>query len=178
MRIISGIHKGRKIFAPKQLPVRPTTDMAKEALFNILSSQYYIDELRILDLFCGIGSISFEFASREAAQVTAVDSHRGCLSFVRNTAEKLGMDITTIQSDAFRYLEAAAGKWDIIFADPPYDLDKEQFEKIADIVFKYNLLHENGVLIIEHSKRMSLSGLPGFSKVKSYGSSAFSFFSN
>ena len=96
MRIISGEFKGRKIVAPKQLPVRPTTDMAKEALFNILNNQYYFDDISVLDLFSGTGNISYEFASRGTRQILAVDAHYGCIKFINQTSESFEMPINTI----------------------------------------------------------------------------------
>ncbi|MBT8257520.1 MAG: RsmD family RNA methyltransferase [Bacteroidia bacterium] len=177
MRIISGTHKGRKIIAPNNLPVRPTTDMAKEALFNILANNYYFDELSVLDLFCGIGSISLEFASRETPSITCVDSHRGCIKFVNSISEKLELDISTILSDVYKFLNSTSGNWDIIFADPPYDISTEKLTEIVTLVLDKGLLKSEGLLIIEHSKRIDLSSIIGFTKVKTYGSSAFSFFS-
>ncbi|WP_299361913.1 16S rRNA (guanine(966)-N(2))-methyltransferase RsmD [Winogradskyella sp.] len=176
MRIISGIFKGRKIIAPKKLPVRPTTDMAKEALFNILNNQYYFDEVAVLDLFSGTGNISYEFASRGTEQIMAVDDNYGCIRFINETAETFGMPIQTIKSDVFKFLEHTKQKHTIIFADPPYDFGIELFAKIPQLVFQNDLLDEDGCLIIEHSKHTDLSGLEQFSYVRKYGGSAFSFF--
>lgn len=176
MRIISGKHKGRHIVAPKKLPVRPTTDMAKEALFNILNNQYYFDEITVLDLFAGTGNISYEFASRGTQQIIAVDVDLGCIKFINQTANALGFGITTIKNDVLKYLEKSSLKAHIIFADPPYDMPLEDFAKIPELVFKNNLLLENGLLIIEHSKHMDLSHLENFSHQRKYGGSIFSFF--
>ncbi|MGV6832285.1 MAG: RsmD family RNA methyltransferase [bacterium] len=176
MRIVSGHLKGRRITAPKNLPVRPTTDMAKEALFNILNNQYYFDEISVLDLFAGTGNISYEFASRGSEQITAVDNHYGCIKFISNTAENLEIQLSTIKSDVFKFLEQTPQKFDIIFADPPYDLDEEQFNLISKIVANRTLLNEDGVLIIEHAKHTKLSEENGFSKTRNYGSSAFTFY--
>ena len=104
MRIISGTYKGRKIVAPAKLPVRPTTDMAKEALFNILNNQYYFDDISVLDLFSGTGNISYEFASRGTEDITAVDDNYGCIKFINSTAENFDMPIKTIKSDVFKFL--------------------------------------------------------------------------
>jgi len=152
MRIISGKHKSRRIQAPHKLPVRPTTDRAKEALFNILNNQYYFDEVNVLDLFAGTGNISYEFGSRGASQITAVDSDFGCVQFISKTAALLELDISAIKSDVISYLEKTNHKWDIIFADPPYAIPQEVFEGIAEIVFDRELLNENGLLIIEHAR--------------------------
>jgi 16S rRNA (guanine966-N2)-methyltransferase len=125
MRIISGSHKGRRIIAPKSLPVRPTTDRAKEALFNILQHRIDLYEVKALDLFSGIGSISFELSSRGCPDITSVDKHFGCIRFISETTEKLGLDgIHTVKSDVFQYLDRTSARFDFIFADPPYDLLK------------------------------------------------------
>ena len=176
MRIISGEFKGRRITAPSKLPVRPTTDMAKEALFNILNNRYYFDELSVLDLFAGTGNISYEFASRGCEAITAVDAHYGCVKFIGETSDTFEMPIETIKSDVFKYLELTSESFDIIFADPPYDFPKEEFSKIPDLVFEKNRLNENGLLIVEHSKHTDLSDLAFFSEQKNYGGNAFSFF--
>lgn len=176
MRIISGLYKGRKILAPKKLPVRPTTDMAKEALFNILNNQYYFDDISVLDLFSGTGNISYEFASRGTESITAVDDNFGCIKFINETAESFEMPIQTIKSDVFKYLENSKQKHSIIFADPPYNFEVELFSKIPELVFKNKLLEEEGLLIVEHSKHTDLSHLEHYSHTKSYGGNAFSFF--
>tara|TARA_B100000929_G_scaffold284674_1_gene267248 strand:+ start:47 stop:580 length:534 start_codon:yes stop_codon:yes gene_type:complete len=176
MRIISGTHKGRRIIAPSKLPVRPTTDVAKEALFNILNNYYHISELSILDLFSGTGNIAYEFAARGAEDITSVDAHYDCVKFIKKTSAELGFPITTIKSDVFKYLEKASVKADVIFADPPYDFEDEKFAKITELVFQNELLNANGELIIEHSKHTDLSELKNFRESRKYGSSVFSFF--
>ncbi|RLD27555.1 MAG: 16S rRNA (guanine(966)-N(2))-methyltransferase RsmD [Bacteroidetes bacterium] len=176
MRIISGTFKGRRITAPKKLPVRPTTDIAKEALFNILNNAFYFDELSVLDLFAGTGSISYEFASRGSKQITVVDRDYGCIKFINKTAEAFEMDIQTITSDVFKFLEKTKQKANVIFADPPYAFKDEQFSKIPKLIFQNNLLEDNGVLIVEHSKHTDLSNLEHYSYSKHYGGTVFSFF--
>lgn len=176
MRIISGKYKGKRLTAPKKLPVRPTTDFAKESLFNILNNYYYFEDISVIDLFAGTGNISFEFASRGTPHITAVDQHAGCLRFINQTAKELDLPIQTIKSDVFKFLGRVALKADVIFADPPYDFDGKQFAQIPRLVFEKQLLNEEGFLIIEHSKHTDLSGLPNFSFEKRYGGSAFSFF--
>ncbi|MEM9681308.1 MAG: RsmD family RNA methyltransferase, partial [Bacteroidota bacterium] len=161
---------------PKKLPVRPTTDMAKEALFNILNNQYYFDEISVLDLFSGTGNISYEFASRGTEQITAVDANFGCIKFINSTAEQFDMPITAIKFDVFSYLENLNQKYTIIFADPPYDFTAEAFLSIPKIVFENELLHDEGLLIVEHSKHTDLSESPYFKTTRNYGGSAFSFF--
>lgn len=176
MRIISGSYKGKRLTAPKKLPVRPTTDMAKEALFNILNNNYHLQGLKVLDLFSGTGNIAYEFASRGAAPITAVDGNFDCVKFIKKTAKELDFDIQIIKSDVFKYLEKTAIKADIIFADPPYDFDTEKFIEIVELVFENQLLNEDGRLIIEHSKHTDLSSSPHYVDARRYGGSVFSFF--
>ena len=176
MRIISGLYKGRRITAPKKLPVRPTTDMAKEALFNIINNQYYFEDISVLDLFTGTGNISYEFASRGTEQITAVDVNFGCIKFVNETAEAFDMSITTIKSDVFKFLEKSTQKYTIIFADPPYNFEEDAFSKLPELVFQNALLEDEGVLIVEHSKHTDLSELDHYSHSKNYGGNVFSFF--
>jgi 16S rRNA (guanine(966)-N(2))-methyltransferase RsmD len=176
MRIISGKYKGRRFVAPKKLPVRPTTDLAKESLFNILNNYYYFHEISVLDLFSGTGSISYEFASRGTETITAVDGDYGCVRFIKKMSAELDMNITAIKSDVFKFLDRTHLTSDIIFADPPYAFSLEQFEKIATTVFDRNLLLEDGFLIIEHAKETKLDHVKNFSFSKSYGGSVFSFF--
>jgi 16S rRNA (guanine(966)-N(2))-methyltransferase RsmD len=178
MRIISGTNKGKRLIAPKKLPVRPTTDMAKEALFNILNNNFQFSQLSILDLFSGTGNIAYEFASRGSKEITAVDANYDCVKFIKKTAQELDFNITTIKSDVFKFLDKAYVKADIIFADPPYDFDEKEFLKIPQIVFEKNLLNQNGQLIIEHSKHTNLSNFPNFIEARRYGGSVFSFFEN
>ena len=176
MRIISGKNRGKRIIAPAKLPVRPTTDVAKEALFNILNNYYHFSEVSVLDLFAGTGNISYEFAARGAEEITAIDENYNCVKFIKKTAAELKFPIQTIKSDVFKFLEKASLKANIVFADPPYDFEKEQFEKIATLVFEGDFLAEEGMLIIEHSKHTDLSHLDQFVESRKYGSSVFSFF--
>lgn len=176
MRIISGKHKGRRLTAPKKLPVRPTTDFAKEALFNILENHFYLQEISVLDLFSGTGNISYEFASRGCTSISSVDAHPACVQYIHKTAKTLDLPIRAIKSDVFRFLDKARTKTDIVFADPPYDLSSEEFGRIPELVFGNKLLEEEGLLIIEHSKFTKLEDLPFFSFYKRYGGCMFSFF--
>jgi len=176
VRIVSGSHKGRRITAPKKLPVRPTTDFAKEALFNILSNRFDFTELEVLDLFAGSGNISYEFASRGVPQITCVDVHAGCVKFIYKTAQELSFPITTVKSDVYKYLNASNATFDIIFADPPYVFELEQFENLVEKIFQNKLVKPNGVFIIEHPKQTDLSNFFGYVESRRYGSSMFSFF--
>lgn len=176
MRIISGKHKSKRITAPKNLPVRPTTDMAKESLFNILNNLYYFDSISVLDLFAGTGNISYEFASRGTETIYAVDGHFGCIKFINKTSDDLELNITTFKSDVYKFLEKTSLKTDVIFADPPYDFEEEKFLSIVNLVFEKELLNEEGVLVLEHSKHTDISKHPKFSYDKRYGGNVFSFF--
>lgn len=176
MRIVSGIHKGKRITAPKKLPVRPTTDFAKEALFNILNNQYHFSALKVIDLFSGTGNIAFEFASRGAIEIISVDSHFECVKFINKITEELDLPIRTVKSDAIKFLQATGETANIIFADPPYDFEIDVLTKMVEITFSRNLLEEGGSLILEHSKKMDLSRLEHFSVARKYGNSVFSFF--
>ncbi|RZJ66173.1 MAG: methyltransferase domain-containing protein [Flavobacterium sp.] len=176
MRIISGEFKGRRISAPKNLPVRPTTDMSKESLFNILNNHFEFGGLRVLDLFSGTGNISYEFGSRGAENIVAVDGDFGCVKFIKQTAAEFEFPITAIKSNVLSFLEKASGEYDIIFADPPYDMAQKDFEKVVMLIFDRELLSKDGMMIIEHSKYTLMDALPNFSFQKNYGGSRFSFF--
>ncbi|UMB54395.1 16S rRNA (guanine(966)-N(2))-methyltransferase RsmD [Lutibacter sp. A64] len=178
MRIISGKFKSKRIQAPKKLPVRPTTDMAKEALFNILNNLYYFNNLVVLDLFSGTGNISYEFASRGTTNITAIDANFGCIKFINETSKILEADIQTIKSDVYKYLEKTSSKFDVIFVDPPYDFELDKFEKIVNLVFENELLNNNGLLVVEHSKHTKLDTHAKISYQKKYGGNMFSFFEN
>ena len=176
MRIISGKYKGRRINAPKNLPVRPTTDMSKEALFNVLNNHFNFSELRILDLFAGTGNISYEFASRGSIAISSVDEDFGCVKFIKQTAAEFDFPVAAIKSDVFKFIERSNSSYDIVFADPPYGLNQTVFEKLVLLIFEKKLLNEDGMVVIEHSKHTKLNHLEHFSFEKSYGGSIFSFF--
>src|SRR5437868_824550 len=145
MRIIGGRHKGKTIKVPKGLPVRPTTDFAKEGLFNILTNRIDFEEVSVLDLFSGTGHISLEFASRGSKNQVAVDSSFKCAGFLRAISQELGYNIQAVKADVFDFLKSGSSRYDLIFADPPYDL--ENIAMIHQLVFDKNLLLEDGLLI-------------------------------
>ena len=175
MRIISGQNRGRKIKPPQNLPVRPTTDFAKEGLFNILANRVDFESLKVLDLFAGTGNISYEFASRGAESIKSIDTNNQCVAFIRKTADEIKFDtLHSIKTDVFKYLVNAVETFDLIFADPPYDL--EEAINIPDLVFENELLNEEGILIIEHSRNFSFSDHPNFVEHRKYGNVNFSFF--
>ena len=176
MRIISGKYKGRRISPPKGLPVRPTTDMSKEALFNVLNNYFNFSGLKVLDLFAGTGNISYEFASRGSDNITSVDGDFGCVKFIKQTADEFDFNIAGIKSDVFKFIEKNKNSYDVIFADPPYNLDQATFEKLVEVIFANDLLQEDGMMVIEHSKYTKLDHMINFSFKKSYGGSIFSFF--
>lgn len=175
MRIIGGRLKGIKLQPPKNLPVRPTTDMAKEALFNILQNWVEFENLKVLDLFSGTGNISVEFASRYAKQVVAIDRSIHCIHYVKDVAGQHQLSsIKTYKSDVFKYLELETDVYDLIFADPPYALNS--ITEIPKIIFEKKLLVPGGLLIVEHQSLQNLSNHPAFVEQRTYGNSAFSFF--
>ena len=175
MRIIGGALKGLRLNPPKNLPVRPTTDLAKEALFNILQNQIEFEGLRVLDLFSGTGNISLEFASRGADQVISVDRSIQCVHYLKDTARQHGLnDITVFKDDVFKYLQLETDRFDLIFADPPYDLNR--IPEIPKIIFEKNILTQGGLLIVEHQSLQNLSNHPAFIEQRKYGHSSFSFF--
>ena len=177
MRIISGTYKGKRLAAPKSLPVRPTTDFAKEALFNILNNRLHFSETSLLDLFSGTGNISFEFGSRGCPQITAVDKHHGCIKYISQISEELDFKIQTVKADCFKFLSTGRGSFDVIFADPPYDFPKEQLQKLVATSIDNGFLKNEGVFIMEHSKHLDLSDTNNFIEARRYGGSVFSFFS-
>lgn len=150
--------------------------MSKEALFNVLNNYFTFNELKVLDLFAGTGNISFEFASRGSENITSVDADFGCIKFIKQIAQEFDFNIASIKSDVFKFLEKNTTSYDIIFADPPYGLDQATFEKIVTMVFEKELLQEDGMMVIEHSKYTKMDHLINFSFQKSYGGSFFSFF--
>jgi 16S rRNA (guanine(966)-N(2))-methyltransferase RsmD len=174
VRITGGFYRSRVINAPANLPVRPTTDFAKSALFNILNN-YDFEKLNVLDLFAGAGSISYEFISRGALNVICVDEDYHCVQFIKKTANDLKMtNLKCIRSDVFRYVRQEHTKWDIIFADPPFVL--EQTDLLPDLVFQNKILNDKGWLIIEHqSKRQLHCQAKPFDRRK-YGNCTFTMF--
>ncbi|MEO6884643.1 MAG: RsmD family RNA methyltransferase [Bacteroidia bacterium] len=175
MRIVSGTHKGRSIMAPKNLPVRPTTDIAKEALFNIFNNHFDLSEVNALDLFCGTGNISYEFASRGVKKIISVDGNYNCFVFVKKIILELDFpQIHPVKSDAFGFLKNSLEKFDIIFADPPFEM--KGAERIPELVFEKQLLNENGWLIVEHASEKKFFGHAFLQEVRSYGKVNFSIF--
>lgn len=174
MRIVSGKFKGRRIEPPKNITARPTTDFAKEALFNVLNNRVDFEELYVLDLFAGTGSISLEFASRGSSSITAVEMNSTQANFIRKISKDLQVDINLVQVDVFRFLKTCHTKFDLIFADPPYQLPT--LSTLPDLIFEKELLKEEGLLVLEHSSKVSFESHPRFKERRHYGNVHFSFF--
>lgn len=175
MRIISGTYKHRVILPPNNFKARPTTDMAKESLFNILVNTIDFEEVKVLDLFGGTGGISYEFASRGCADITCVELNFNHFKFIKKTADELKFEgMKVVRADVLKYIPTCNEKFDVVFADPPYDLP--QLPQIPQMVFDNNLLNENGIFIMEHSANNNFSELPQFYQHKHYGAVNFSFF--
>lgn len=175
MRIISGKYKGRSIHPPKNLRARPTTDFAKENLFNVLNNRLDLEGLDVLDLFAGTGSISYEFASRGAATVTAVEINAVHVNFIQSTARTLGIDnLFVVRANSFLYVKGVKKQFDLVFADPPYDIKGS--EELPAMVFGQDILREEGLFILEHSGNLQFGDSPFFLESRSYGSVHFSFF--
>jgi len=175
MRIISGSHRGRVLRPPQGLPVRPTTDLAKESLFNILNNYIDFESVRVLDLFAGTGNISLEFASRNASSVLSIEINSRCVDYISGIATDLKFNsLSVIKTNVFTFLSRQAGQYDVIFADPPYDLEGR--EKIPGLIFDNNWLADNGWFVMEHDKAISFAENPFFSEERRYGKVHFSFF--
>lgn len=175
MRIISGDFKGRRFQLPGNLKARPTTDFAKESLFNILQNITDIEDCTALDLFAGTGSIGLEFVSRGAKQVTCVEQYTPHVAFIRSVAEKLKVDnLLLVKGDVYQYIEKCGRQFDIVFADAPYA--DPRLGEIPQLVFRAGLLKEGGWLVVEHSNHNDFSQEPHFKELRKYGSVHFSFF--
>ncbi|MEL7586686.1 MAG: RsmD family RNA methyltransferase [Prolixibacteraceae bacterium] len=175
MRIVGGTYKGRHFSPGKKFNARPTTDMAKENLFNILQNRVDFEHIKVLDLFSGTGSISFEFASRGCRDITSVELDFHHFSFIRQIIEKLGeKNIKAIKANAFRFIEQTNQSFDLVFADPPFN--HPQFKEVPGKVLTGNILLPGGIFILEHSKIYDFSSLPEWEEIRNYGSVHFSFF--
>jgi len=175
MRIIGGKLRGKTILPPQGYKARPTTDFAKEGLFNILNNEYEMEGLQVLHLFGGTGAISYEFASRGASRVYCVEMLPLHANFIKAQAARFGMDnLTVVRHNVFEFLEICREKFDIIFADPPYAI--EGLADIPDKVFSKDILHQGAYFILEHPEEFNFESHPFFVKEKKYGNVHFSFF--
>jgi len=174
MRVIRGKYKGRRFTPPKSIKARPTTDFAKESLFNVLENQIEFDDLEVLDLFTGTGNISFEFASRGAKSVVSIDMSIHSIKFINQQTNDWDLPIRSYKSNVFKYLVRPIGTYDLIFADPPYAL--KHIKLLPELVFKSNVLKPEGLLIIEHGQETDLSNHEFFVEKRTYSRVNFSFF--
>ena len=175
MRIISGKYKSRRIPVPTNLKARPTTDFARESLFNVLNNRIDWEETTVLDLFSGTGSVALEFVSRGCPFVVNVETNQNHYNFICKAQELLGAkELFPVKADVFKYLQSVKQKFDLIFADPPYDL--QSIDTIPDLIFKRELLKPEGVFILEHSRKQNFSAHPHFVAERKYGNVHFSFF--
>ena len=174
MRIIAGKYRGKKIIAPKNLPVRPTTDQAKESLFNILQNRYTFEELEVLDLFSGTGNLSYEFLSRGVSKVVAVDANFACVTFQKRIKTELNLEnFEPRKGDVLRALPSILQKFDLIFADPPYQM--KEIGELPELILSSNILKPDGILILEHGPQTQYED-PRLIEHRKYGNVNFSFF--
>ncbi|WP_312823512.1 RsmD family RNA methyltransferase [Epilithonimonas sp.] len=179
-RIISGKWKAKKIAAPKNFDVRPTTDFAKEALFSIIDNKYDLEFCSVLDLFAGIGSITLEFASRDCQDITSVELNPKHAGFINSTANELdmGLQVNVQRADVFEWLQKKRNhdkKYEIIFADAPFETEEKKYNEMIDLVLNNELLKPNGVFILEHQSRLKFAH-PNLKDTRKYGNVSFSFF--
>ncbi len=175
MRIIAGTLKGRRLYPPDNLPARPTTDMAREGLFNILNNLVTYEDAVVMDLFSGTGAIAFEFVSRGAKEVTAIEINTKCTDFIKDSAQKFDItNLRVVRADVFDLIKRAYKKFDIIFADPPYKL--EDLPKLPGLIFEKQLLNKDGFFVLEHPQEYTFENHPYFWQHRKYGKVNFTFF--
>jgi len=177
MRIISGKYKARQFHPPQNIPTRPTTDFAKEGLFSFINNYYNFENIKMLDLFGGTGSISYEMASRGCKDISTVEIFPKCANFIKKTIEELKIEgIQVFQMDVFKFIETAHQQYDLIFAGPPYPLPN--LATIPDLIFEHNLVEGEGWFIMEHNPNHNFEQHPHFEMSKNYGTTIFSIFTN
>ncbi len=176
MRIVGGDFGGRRFHPPAKIPARPTTEVAKEGLFNILNNMMDFEGLKTCDIFGGTGSISYELASRGATDLTLIERDHTTIRFIKETVKSLGIQdrMRVIQGDVFQFMKNSTEQYDFIFAGPPYAL--ETIDELPEIVFDKNMLAEGGIFVLEHTPRNDYQQHPYFLKMKNYGTTVFSFF--
>ena len=176
MRIIGGSFSGRRFSPPSGIPARPTTDVAKEGLFNTLENMIDFEGIRSCDIFGGTGSISYELASRGAAELTLIERDPTSINFIRKTAQALGIagKMNIIRGDVFRFMKQCTDQYDFIFAGPPYAL--ENIDDLPVLVFEKQMLRPEGIFVLEHTPRNDYQHHARFQKMKNYGTTVFSFF--
>ena len=177
MRIIAGNLRGRRLNPSQNLPVRPTTDMARESLFNILNNYVDYEDCSVMDLFAGTGAVSLEFVSRGAREVTSIDINNQCTDFIKQCATQFGVNnLHVVRADVFDLLKRANRRFDIVFADPPYSL--EGLATLPDLVFDRGVLTDDGIFILEHPAEYTFEEHPHFWQHRAYGKVNFTFFAN
>jgi 16S rRNA (guanine(966)-N(2))-methyltransferase RsmD len=176
MRIVGGEFGGRRFNPPARIPARPTTEVAKEGLFNMLNNSMDIEGIKTLDIFGGTGSISYELASRGAADMTLVERDSVTIDFIKKTAQELKITdrLQIIKGDVFKYMKQCTEQYNFIFAGPPYALTN--IDEIPLLVFEKQLLLPGGIFILEHTPRNDYQQHPHFTRIKNYGTTVFTFF--
>lgn len=176
MRIVGGMFSGRRFSPPTSTPARPTTDVAKEGLFNTLENMMDIEDAKTCDLFGGTGSISYELASRGAGELVLIERDTGNIDFIKKTSKALGIEdkLQIIKGDVFRFMKQSTDAYDFIFAGPPYAL--QNIDDIPLLVFEKNMLAPGGIFVLEHTPRNDYQHHPRFTRMKNYGTTIFSFF--
>ena len=175
MRIIGGAFKGKRIqFPSKKWPVRPTTDFAREALFNILDNKLDYELASTLDLFGGTGMHTLELASRGCRNITYVDRYKDSVAFMKTIIKEWNLPVTAVQADVFTFLKKSTGSWDYIFADPPYDMDG--LDELVVLITQGEIMKPDGFFVLEHIVTKKFEHLKGFRFSRTYGQSVFSFF--
>jgi 16S rRNA (guanine966-N2)-methyltransferase len=176
MRIVGGTFGGRRFSPPARIPARPTTEVAKEGLFNMLNNSIDIEGIKTLDIFGGTGSISYELASRGAADLTLIERDLASIEFIKKTAKELGISdiLHIIRGDVFKFIKQCTESYDFIFAGPPYALDT--IDDLPLLIFEKNLLAPGGTFVLEHTPRNDYQQHPRFSRMKNYGTTVFTFF--
>jgi len=176
MRIVGGSFSGRRFSPPAKIPARPTTEVAKEGLFNTLGNLIDLEGIKTLDLFGGTGSISYELASRGVKDLTLIERDLTSIDFIKKTASALGIagKLHIIRSDVFKFMKQSTEQYDFIFAGPPYAL--ENIDELPLLIFEKNMLAPNGIFVLEHTPRNDYENHPHFMKMKNYGTTVFTFF--
>lgn len=176
MRIVGGIFGGRRFNPPPRIPARPTTEVAKEGLFNTLGNMIDLEDAKTLDIFGGTGSISYELASRGASDLTLVERDAASIDFIKKTAKELGIydKLNIVRNDVFKFIKQNTAQYNFIFAGPPYAL--ETIDDLPMLVFEKNMLLPGGIFVLEHTPRNDYQKHPRFVRMKNYGTTIFTFF--
>jgi 16S rRNA (guanine966-N2)-methyltransferase len=176
MRIVGGTFGGRRFSPPAKIPARPTTELAKEGLFNMLNNSIDFEGIKTLDLFGGTGSISYELASRGAADLTLIERDATTIDFIKKTVKELGIEdlLHIIRGDVFKFMKQSEDQYNFIFAGPPYAL--QNIDELPLLVFEKNMIAPGGIFVLEHTPRNDYQKHPNFQRMKNYGTTVFTFF--